>query len=431
MNRRRVTFMIMALLAATVTWVAIRYVIRAPTRVGERNAHAASGSHAIGLDYFSKRQIGKQAEGNAWITDLLIVDLDQDGLKDVLLCDGQTNKVGWIRQVRLGVFEEQDIGGSVPGPAHLEIADMDGDGHLDVLVSSMGVIPPSNVKSGSVIVLVNDGSNHFTNRVLLENVARVTYVAAADFNKDGRLDLVVGQFGYLQGEIRWMENIGNWEFKSHQLSDLPGTIHAPVVDLNGDGNLDIVALISQDSEEVHAFYGDGAGNFRDTVLYGSTNKDFGSSGLVVSDVNGAGRPDIIYTNGDGFDYATPGSRPWHGVQWLENLGQGDFSYHRVGDFPGAFSPTVVDLNQDGFPDIIASSFFNNWNDRNAVSLMVFENDGSGHFSPRVLAHEPTHLVVVKAADLFNDGRIELVTGSFMFFPPYDRGARITLWEPRK
>ena len=78
---------------------------------------------------------------------------------------------------------------------------------------------------------------------LLENVARVTYVAAADLNKDGRLDLVVGQFGYIEGEIRWMENLGNWQFKSHPLLDLPGTIHAPVADLTGRGNLDIVALV--------------------------------------------------------------------------------------------------------------------------------------------------------------------------------------------
>jgi FG-GAP-like repeat len=386
---------------------------------------------ALGLGYFSKRAIGTPAEGTPWITDLLIVDLDGDGLKDILVCDGQLNKVSWIRQVRLGEFKEQDIGQTIAGPAHVEVADMNGDGHLDVLVSSMGVIPPSNVRTGAVVVLVNHGTNHFSNRVLLENAARVTYVAAADLNKDGRLDLVVGQFGYLEGEVRWMENLGDWQFKSHTLLDLPGTIHAPVADLNGDGNLDIVALVSQDAEEVHAFDGDGAGRFKDRVLYGSTNKDYGSSGLCVSDVNRDGKPDVVYTNGDGFDYATPGSRPWHGVQWLENLGQRKFAYHRVGNFAGAFSPLVVDIEGDGDQDIICSSIFNDWTDRTAISLMCFENDGANHFTPRTLAHAPTHLVVVKAADLFNDGRMELVTGAFMFYPPYDRVSRVTLWEHKK
>jgi hypothetical protein len=382
----------------------------------------------LDVDYFTHRTIGRPPEGLPWISDLLITDLDQDGLKDILVCDGKRNRVSWIRQVRLGVFEEQDIGGPVAGPAHVEVADLRGTGHLDVLVASMGVIPPDNEKIGSVVVLENDGTNHFTNHVLLDNVARVTYVKAARLTQSGRLDLVVGQFGYIEGEIRWMENLGNGQWKSHQLLDLPGTIHAPVADLNGDGKMDIVAIVSQDSEEVHAFMNDGVGHFHDRVLYGSTNKDFGSSGLCIADVNKDGRPDIVYTNGDGFDYATPGSRPWHGVQWLENLGQGKFAYHRVGDFPGAFSPVVADLKGDGHQDIVSCSGFNDWRDKNAVSLMCFENDGAEHFTPRILAHEPTHLIVVKADDLFNDGRIELVTGAFMFYPPYDHVSRVTLWE---
>jgi FG-GAP-like repeat len=421
-------------LIACAAYISTKIATRTPwpaEQVSTNEGHRLVGhGKPLGLDYFSQRQIGAPLDGTSWITDLLIVDLDQDGLKDIIVCDGRRNKVSWIRQVRLGVFEEQDIGEAVAGPAHLEVADLNGTGHLDVLVASMGVIPPSNLKTGAVVVLVNDGTNHFTNRVLLESVSRVTFVSAADLNKDGRLDLVVGQFGYLEGEIRWMENLGNWQFKSHPLLDLPGTIHAPAADLKGNGNLDIVALVSQDSEEVHVFDGDGTGHFRDRILYGSTNKDYGSSGLCIGDVNKDGRPDIVYTNGDGFDYATPGSRPWHGVQWLENLGGGKFAYHRLGDFPGAFSPVVADLNGDGYPDIVACSDFNDWNDKNAVSLMCFENDGDNHFNPRVLAHSPTHLIVVKAGDLFNDGRIELVTGAFMFYPPYDQVSRVTLWEPK-
>ena len=380
-------------------------------------------------NFYARRQIGRAPEGLPWITDVLVCDLDQDGLKDVLVADGRLNKVSWIRQVRLGVFEEQDIGGPIQGPAHLEVADLRGTGHLDVLVASMGIIFPDNDKIGSVVILENDGANHFTNHVLIENVARVTYVQAARLTTHSGLpDLVVGQFGYVEGEIRWMENMGDGHFKSHPLLDLPGTIHAPVADLMGDGNLDIVALVSKKVEEVHALMGDGRGNFKDRVLHGSTNKDYGSSGLCIADVNQDGRPDIVYTNGDGFSYATPGSRPWHGVQWLENMGGGKFTYHRVADFPGAFSPVVADLRGRGYQDMVATSCFNDWSDKNAVSLMAFENDGHEHFTPRILAHSPTHLVVVKAADMFNDGRIELVTGAFMFYPPYDRVSRVTLWE---
>ncbi len=380
---------------------------------------------------FVPRPIGDAAEGTPWITDLLLVDLDQDGLRDVLVADAQRNRVGWIRQAQPGVFAEQMIGESVAAPAHVGVADLDDDGDLDVLVASMGVIPPSNARTGAVVVLVNEGNGQFTNRVLLDNAARVSHLEAADLNRDGRLDLVVGQFGFLQGEIRWMENRGDWRFESHPVSDLAGSIHVPVVDLDGDGHLDMVALISQDTEEVHAFMGDGSGHFQPQIIYGSTNKDYGSSGLCVADVNQDGRSDIVYTNGDGFDYATPGPRPWHGVQWLENQGDRKFAYHRIADFPGCYSPAVVDLDGDGDQDILASSAFNDWERPDAASLLCLENDGSQQFKARPLARKPTHLVVVQAHDLLGTAAPELVTGALLFYPPYSHVSRVTLWERAK
>ena len=73
------------------------------------------------------------------------------------------------------------------------------------------------------------------------------------------------------------------------------------------------------------------------VFFGSTNEDFGSSGISLCDLNRDGPPDILLTNGDGFDYAEPGARPWHGVQWLENRGGGKFRQQRIGDLLGAYS----------------------------------------------------------------------------------------------
>jgi hypothetical protein len=178
-------------------------------------APSPAGKRQVGPDFYSKRQIGTAPEGQPWITDLLVVDLDGSGRKGVLVAEGRLNKVTWIRQVKLGVFLEEDIGQPIAGPAHLEVADLSGTGHLDILVAAMGVIPPDNEKVGSVVALQNDGKNHFTNRVLLDHVARVTYLAAAHLTHSGLLDLVVGQFGYLEGEIRWIENLGDGNFKSH------------------------------------------------------------------------------------------------------------------------------------------------------------------------------------------------------------------------
>jgi len=370
--------------------------------------------------------------GRPMVTHLAIVDLDGDGLADVLYCDGRKNSVRWIRQAPRGVFTEQIIAEGIPGPAHVATADVYGHGRLDVLVASMGQITPNNDRIGAVVVLENLDNQHFRARTLLDHVARVTDVRAANLtgHKDGSLDLVVGQFGYAQGETRWMENKGNWNFESHLVNSQSGCIHTPVADFDGDGRPDFAALISQEWEEVHWFHNLGNGDFRDAVVWGSTNEDYGSSGLEVADVNRDGKPDLIYTNGDGFDYSVPGSRPWHGIQWLENRGGGNFKFHRVGNLPGAYSPCAADLNGDGLTDLLAVSGYADWSDPKTVSMMAWLNDGQGGYTPVVLAHEPIQLVTAAVGDLDGNNVPVIVTGGFHAVPPYDRLSNITLWRKK-
>jgi hypothetical protein len=120
------------------------------------------------------------------------------------------------------------------------------------------------------------------------------------------------------GETRWMENLGNWHFRSHMLQSLSGVIHAIPVDIDNDGDMDIVSLVSQEWEEVYVFENDGHGNFKSHLVWGSTNEDYGSSGIRLVDLNQDGLVDILLTNGDAFDYLPPRPRPWHSVP--ESLG---------------------------------------------------------------------------------------------------------------
>jgi hypothetical protein len=379
--------------------------------------------------FLDKKSVGNPVrETKPWIAHLTIVDLNQDGLKDVVACDAKLNRICWIRQDAAGNFREIQVGDEIRGPAHVSPCDIDQDGDLDLLVAKMGMIFPNNDRIGGVVILENDGSEHFTNRTLVDNVARVTDVRCGDLDGDGDLDLAVGQFGYDDGEIRWMENKGNWSFDSHPLLKLSGTIHTPVADMDGDGDLDIVALVSQEWEEVYLFENDGKGRFKTRLIYGSTNEDFGSSGISLVDLDLDGDQDILYTNGDAFDYIPPGPRPWHGVQWLENKGDLEFEYHRIGDFPGAYAANAVDVDGDGDLDVVAVSCFNDWDNADAQSMIWFENDGRMGFAPHGLASDPTHLLVLDSADMNDDGRPDLVTGGFYAYPPYDRMGRVMLWN---
>lgn len=374
---------------------------------------------------YAARPIGDPVTGHPMIAHVAISDLDEDALPDLLVCDGRANEVRWIRQHPRGTFTEIPIGDKIQGPVHTTLADVNGDGRKDIVVASMGIVMPNNDRIGSVVVLENLGGGRFQNHVIEGNMARVTDVRAADMNADGRLDLIVGQFGYFEGEIQWMENLGDWRFRSHRLLSAPGTIHTPVADFDGDGQLDFAALISQDAEEIRLFRNVN-GQFESSVIWKSLNPSWASSGLDVGDVNRDGRPDLIFSNGDGFD-GFVGVVPWHGLQWLENREDG-FHVHQLGALPGCYSPAMADLDADGDEDIVAVSCFNNWRDPEAVSMMAWINDGRQSFEQVVLAHVPTHLVTVAVGDLDGDGVPELVTGGFHVYPPWENMSRVTLWK---
>jgi len=405
---------------------------RRPERTARPTDRPGAPAPAVSaLDYLQPQELGPMSARPPWIAHVYPVDLDRDGRLDVVFCESQENKIVWLRQTAPRVFEERTVATDMRAPVHVEAADMDGDGDLDLLVASMSVVFPNNDRIGTVFVLENDGRQNFTPHVVLENTSRVTDVRAADLNGDGRLDLVLAQFGYDQGEVSWLERTGPWEFKRHVLLELSGAINACVADFNGDGRPDIVALISQQWEEIHYFENRGDGQFSGRRIWGSTNEDYGSSGISVADLNRDGRPDIVYSNGDGFGpAATPGPRPWHGLQWLENKGDGNFRYHRIGTLPGAYSPVVADLDGDGALDVIASAAYADWNNRNrnVVSLVWFRNDGRMNFEPRILARAPKDLITLGAGDFDGDGRVSLVTGGFYIYPPYDAMGRVTLWR---
>jgi FG-GAP-like repeat len=400
----------------------------APPSITAAIAALPSVTRGPRIDFLVRTPVGRQPgpSDRPMVANVAIVDLDEDGLADIVAADAETNRVVWLRQSPRGRFTERTIA-DIPGPAHVHAADLDLDGDLDLAVASLGVLFPNNGKIGSVVLLEHDGRGRFTPHVVLDRVARVADVRSGDLDGDGDLDLSVALFGYDQGETRWLENAGNWRFESHVLQELSGPINAEIADIDGDRDLDIVTLVSQEWEEIYAFVNDGRGHFSPTRIFGASNEDFGSSWISLADLDRDGDPDVVYSNGDAFDYQTTTGRSWNGVQWLENTGGGRFTYHRIGDLPGASSPQVADLDGDADLDIAVVSAYNNWTDATAQSLMWLENDGQQRFTLRDLASAPTHLVTLAIGDLDGDRRPDLVTGGMHMSWPYDRLSRLTVW----
>lgn len=398
-------------------------------RSADTEAEWQSTNELVGekIDFLDPEAIGNSFTDPPMISHVTPVDLDDDGLLDVIVCDARNNFVSWIRQFPANVYTERILADDFIAPAHAQAVDFDGDGDKDLMVAVLGLLFPSNDRIGSVVILENDGAFNFTEHVIEEKIARVSDVRAGDLDGDGDMDLAVGQFGYDDGETRWIENLGDWNFRSHMLQNLSGPINVELVDIDDDGDLDIISLVSQEWEEIFCYINDGKGEFQMKLLWGSDNEDFGSSGIYMFDLNQDGRLDILYSNGDAFDYIPPQGRPWHGLQWFENKGNLEFEYHRICNLIGAFCLRPSDIDKDGDMDLFAVSAFNLWDDPASQSFIWMENIGDMQFMKRDITNTPTHLLTLEPGDFNGDGLTDFVTGGMHPYPPFDRMSRVTLW----
>jgi len=380
----------------------------------------------------TKSTLGRAPSDKPLITHVQIVDLDRDGIPDVLACDAVLNRVVWYRQSPRGVWTENLLGDAdLSAPCHTTVADLNGDGRLDIVVAVLGSVYPVDEPVGKVVWLENDGKQNFKTHLVLDDLRRVADVQVGDLNGDGKLDLTVAEFGYDRGRVLWLENRGQNRFRDHTLIVAPGAIHVPIVDLNGDGKLDIVTVLSQEDEEVLAFENLGGGEFRRRSLLAQVNFDFGSSGLFVTDLNNDGRADLLLTAGDNLEVTYNAAQPWHGCLLLENKGDWKFESRRLATVGGVYAAGVGDLNGDGHPDVVLSSMFNDWRRKGSASIVWLENDGKGNFTTWQIDDSPSHLATVAVGDLNGDGRADIVAGSLHMLGPFDRLGRVTMWTSVK
>jgi hypothetical protein len=380
---------------------------------------------------FERRAFAPQhASQTPSVSNVQFLDLDGDGKREIVATE---MSYGYVMTGRPSNRQTSvlDIVADIPHPAHTAAFDLDKDGRMDLLVADLGSFLPGDHQKGGLAWLRRLDDNSY-GVFELNGFPRVADVEAGDFNGDGKPDLLVAAFGWrTTGFIGLLTNrtidYAHPAFDTARIDERTGAIHAIPIDLNKDGKLDFVALISQQHETVAAYLNDGAGGFKTETIYAAPHPNWGSSGIELVDFDGDGDIDVLMTNGDSFDDFI--LKPYHGIQWLENEGHYPFTPHPLAPLAGAHRALAVDLDGDGDLDVVASAniaLVKEGVERTLPSIVWLERVGKNEFVRHTLeVGSPTH-ASLDAADYDGDGDIDLVVGNLS--PNHPVPTWVEVWE---
>lgn len=270
-----------------------------------------------------------------------IGDANKDGLPDVVSASAIDNKVVVHQNSSPGRFSViTQVTSDASGAAATSLADLDGDGDLDLIVAAYW--------DNEVAWYENlDGQGHFgRQRVITQAAKRAQHATTSDLDGDGDLDLLVASSA--DGTVSWFPNAdGRGNFGAERiLSDrLGGPVFVTNGDLDGDGDQDVVSASSDDS--IVAWYKnlDGQGTFGSLQIL--TRRAIGVEWVRPVDLDGDGDLDLVTASFEDDN-----------IGWFENTnGAGTFGTRTTlatGDGPTAVEP--VDLDGDGDLDLVYSLY---------------------------------------------------------------------------
>ena len=337
---------------------------------------------------------------------IILDDFNHDRQMDIVVTFASLPTLGISLGYGNGSFMEQTTYQTIFIPKHLATGDFNNDNHHDIVI--VGDFIGANIGE-NIGVLLGYGNGSFQDPILSSSDYDANYVSVADFNKDGRLDIVIS--AYMNSRIQVVFGYGNGSFGRHQtyftsdyqrsvsVTTLDNTLmgdhphQLAVADLNGDSQLDIV-VTNRNAQYISVFLLIPMEFSTDVMLLASTN---GSrlTHLLVDDFNNDNIADIVVLN-----YGTKN------IGILLGYGDGSFREQITFSLDSISNPksiVVGDFNQDNQLDLAVANAGTN-------IVNMFLGDGRGLFKRQItygyrLNGAPS---TIFADDFNHDGRSEIL-----------------------
>jgi hypothetical protein len=331
-------------------------------------------------------------------------DVNGDGIPDLIAanaCGDKNCETTGVVKVLLGNGDGTfKSGGSSQSAAdgssvYVTAADFNGDGKLDLVVVNTGIN-----ELGDVSVLLGKGGGRFKKPVPYDLGAVPLFVRAGDFNRDGKPDLAVTTNSNF---VAVLLNNGDGTFQSPlDYATEEGPQDLAGADFNGDGNLDLVVVDECGHIEgcrngtVSILLGRGDGTFQDQQSY---LVGIFPLQAAAADFNGDGKLDLAVTMPCGAD---PNCVSNGGVGVL--LGNGDGTFQPVTPYIGTGLDTarlnVGDFNSDGKMDVAALNY-------QTASLTIFPGKGDGTLKAGIPFDVGNDPISVSVTDFDGNGSADM------------------------
>lgn len=308
---------------------------------------------------------------------LVVGDVDGDGRPDMISPMGREV----LHDDGRGRFSRRPIPGARPGYQEGWLADLDGDGDLDLVLGSTNTPQPPFVPLQR---FVNDGLGNFTPAQDIPIVGLDGF-RFGDLDGDGDVDMIAPTSF---GRVAWFQNVGNGTLiDSGALPSIPGgTIANALVfeDFDGDGDRDLVG--TQVGSTLPVYFNNGQGVFTANGSLSLTPSLYAWD-VQAADLDGDGAIDVAVLESGA-------------LAWFRNNGTGSFT-RVAGAFPAGSIGNgfaFADIDEDGDLDL----------DCGGTPQRLLQNDGSGHFTgANSLLWSPV-FGQARFADIDEDGDVDFL-----------------------